>query len=149
MRFRVSHALPVIFLVSATLALVSCGRQNEGERCSLANANSDCDDGLICTEGEELSESGGGVDRCCPSPGTPISDELCERTATNDDGDTGGEGGAGGDSASEDELSSCIYNSDCNPPLFCITGFCRSQCQTSRDCPSGEVCSLDKICVFE
>jgi hypothetical protein len=36
--------------------------------------------------------------------------------------------------------SECVFNGDCQDPLVCAGGFCRAQCQSDRDCPSGTTC---------
>jgi hypothetical protein len=41
----------------------------------------------------------------------------------------------------------CAFNSDCPAPLVCsVDTQCRNQCQTDRDCISGQVCVLGGMC---
>jgi hypothetical protein len=38
------------------------------------------------------------------------------------------------------ETTVCHLNSDCDSPLICANGTCRSACQMQVDCPAGELC---------
>jgi hypothetical protein len=89
-------------LMLAPLAVVSCSRQGEGERCSLDNGDEDCDqdEGLVCTSSDVLKNPYN-TDICCPADGTStlvacIPGALGEPDA-GADAATGGTGGVGGD----------------------------------------------------
>lgn len=94
-------ALAVLLGLSlAPLAVVSCGRQGEGQQCSRQNDDADCEDGLVCTSSLEL---GTVTDICCPPDQTStfaacIPGALAKPDAGDDaaTGGAGGEGGAGG-----------------------------------------------------
>lgn len=151
---RASSRILGLLLISAALLsplVIGCQRQGEGERCSTLNKDSDCQDGLVCTDSSGLREGADEVDRCCPEPGEPISDNRCSRRTGTGDGDgLGGVGGMSGD-GDGDDLSGfgdgCGYTSDCDPGLVCGPGgVCQNECNRDRDCPEGEVCSEEKTC---
>jgi hypothetical protein len=79
--------------------LTACNKQAEGERCDSLAGNSDCEDGLVCTQI-------GAVERCCPPEGARISDDRCNAASMPTAGtgggvNTGGNGGSsGGDGGS-------------------------------------------------
>lgn len=50
-------------------------------------------------------------------------------------------GGCGGEKISIG--GQCNLTSECDTPLVCRLGHCRSECATSRDCPVGAQCLLD------
>jgi len=66
----------VPILIVATLA---CGQQSEGERCDTRNGSLDCDNGLVCRVGSELSLPGDttGVGLCCPPDGVEPNVDEC------------------------------------------------------------------------
>lgn len=148
------HPAPRLLLALVALtalpALSGCGRQQEGERCSQTNGNSDCEDNLVCTNlGENAGEP---IYRCCPEAGEDSSDERCQ--AVTGDGDGTGVGGAGGMSSPDDqpagELTNCVYNSDCPDPLVCTPGGkCNYECKEDEDCDDGEICTSELSCVAE
>lgn len=37
--------------------------------------------------------------------------------------------------------SECVVQTECNDPLLCSAGFCRAQCSSDSDCPSGNQCA--------
>lgn len=37
--------------------------------------------------------------------------------------------------------SQCVVQTECNDPLLCSAGFCRTQCGSDSDCASGEQCA--------
>lgn len=79
----------LLFALAVALAAVapaSCGKQGEGERCTVENGNEDCDTGLVCVSGAELGQSS---DVCCPESGS--EDKRCNPLVG-----TGGGGGTGG-----------------------------------------------------
>ena len=81
-----TRRLGALGLVALSLALSTggCSRQGEGERCDkTANADNDCEDGLICTPKV-------GADRCCPPDGAPIDDSRCSAANAPSGGITGG-----------------------------------------------------------
>lgn len=100
MKRRVSPlALLLGFALSAPL-LFGCGRQSEGERCSLLNGDRDCDAGLVCTPANELRGGDDQVDRCCPPDERSDADPRCRPRAgasspTGSGGADGGTGAAG------------------------------------------------------
>jgi hypothetical protein len=174
--FAPRHALAMFLAASAVLSMAGgCGRQSEGDHCSLDNGDEDCDSGLVCTPAEELQQGQqDDVDRCCPPDGG--TGECAPRGAVSGSGGgtglggEGNEGGAGGaqgnvGSACDDngdcvdplvcsagecsQPSACVYNSDCLAPLACINGECRPECNEDRDCTAGFVCSTDRQCVAE
>ena len=137
---------------------IGCSRQDEGERCARTNGNSDCEEGLICTEAASLRNEENNVDRCCPEPGTAPTDERCELRTTgggdgDGDGDDSGVGGGGGMTSGEDPSSlgaNCNYPSDCILPLVCGPGgVCQWECNVDRDCGSGRTCTAERICVSQ
>ena len=42
--------------------------------------------------------------------------------------------------------SGCSSDADCYPQV-CRSGWCYTPCDTTADCPSGEFCSWDDICI--
>jgi hypothetical protein len=115
---RVALSVVVLaFSASGLFALSGCPRQGEGERCDLANGesgeDSDCDDGLVCTDSQILGTSS---DICCPTPLSAATHPACipqtgsaggsggststsgtgGSTSTSGTGGSGGAGGAGG-----------------------------------------------------
>lgn len=164
------------FLFLATLWTLGCSRQDEGERCSLLNADSDCEDDLVCTEAADLRNDDG-VDRCCPPSDEARSDSRCDLKTTGGDGDGlisgGGQGGMsseGGegelDEACTEEAKclpqytcantgrcaeiNCVFPSDCPLSTVCgVQGVCRAECNANRDCAAGLVCSDQRTCVQE
>jgi hypothetical protein len=147
------------FLVAALCcsAVLGCNRQQEGERCALTNADSDCDDDLLCTEAENLRGGDDEVDRCCPDSDETPSDSRCAlKTSAGDgdgDGPITGQGGGGGATSGEDDPpaglgDACQYNSECVEPLVCGPGGqCQYECNVDRDCDGGETCSDERACV--
>jgi len=108
----VKNAL-LLGLVALSLAASSlgCGKQGEGERCSVLAGNDgadDCDDGLVCVPGSELNE--GRADTCCPPGGSTnpacipgglgtssaTSTSASTTSSTSSTSSSGGGGGAGG-----------------------------------------------------
>ena len=75
------------FRLLSTLAclalLAACGKQGEGERCDTSSGNLDCETGLICRPGDQLSidEQGRGVALCCPPDGVATSVNACRAGA--------------------------------------------------------------------
>ena len=153
-----------LFLALCLLgSFIGCSRQNEGERCSLANRDDDCEGDLVCTDSSKLRKGDDGVDRCCPEQLGSTDNSLCAQrtnTGTGDgdgdttdsgDGDTTSGGGQGGMSGTEDPAdlgNACDYNSECKVPLVCgPSGECQYECRESRDCDSGEVCTAEGTCV--
>jgi hypothetical protein len=92
----------VLLGVAFALAIApGCAKQGEGERCAPnAAGNTDCDDGLVCVQGEELLddvETADDFGRCCPPEGQAISDERCTRSSgTSGTAGTGGMSSAAG-----------------------------------------------------
>jgi hypothetical protein len=43
------------------------------------------------------------------------------------------------------ETSECSFNGDCEDPLVCAGGSCRTQCMSDRDCSSGWECRQARI----
>lgn len=66
--------------VALALAAVGCSLQAEGERCSVANGNGDCEGALLCTKHEQLT--GTTVDRCCPTDRSQATTTECAITFT-------------------------------------------------------------------
>ncbi len=61
---------PVFASSLLLLAMPSCSKQGEGERCDTANNNDDCESGLICQNVQTYW-------LCCPPPGTQPSVAAC------------------------------------------------------------------------
>jgi len=152
-----------VTLLCASAAL-GCSRQEEGDRCTIANGSNDCEGDLVCTPASQLRKGDDKVDRCCPEDLETSDNSACApNTNSGDgDGDGDGEGGGGGttggggeDGGGEpqdpDDLGlACDYPSDCSEPLTCgPRGKCQYECQTDRDCDSGETCSKERICVAD
>lgn len=153
-----------LLVVSAGVLSVGCGRQPEGERCSLKNGDLDCNSELKCTPSTNLRNGADGVDRCCPSS-TNVQDERCDAGisgagtggATSADGG-GGEGGTAQGGASGLGLGEvCNYNSNCLLPLVCKTtcasggtcsNSCQYECNETRDCLNGYVCT-NNTCLLD
>jgi hypothetical protein len=77
----------LLVLSTTCLTAIGCGKQGEGERCSVDNPNNeDCEAGLICTPGSELNRQ---TDVCCPESGS--TEPACIPNVG-----TGGAGGGGG-----------------------------------------------------
>ena len=65
------------------LALVwGCSKQKEGERCDLANADQDCETGLVCLGETQLSIKGRGIALCCPQFAANTTVDACRATAS-------------------------------------------------------------------
>jgi hypothetical protein len=64
----------VLAFVAAVVLGIGCSKQGEGERCDPANANLDCESGLVCRDASDLglgSESDlSGAALCCPPDGS-------------------------------------------------------------------------------
>jgi hypothetical protein len=98
-------------LVNATAlvsTLIACSLQGQGERCLTANANADCEVGLVCTSKDELADVAYAADRCCPPiDGPRWSDARCERKALSGaGGSVSSTTGAGGAAAGSDNSTS-------------------------------------------
>ncbi len=145
-------SLALVGLLAGASVTSACSRQSEGERCSLANGNDDCDGDLVCTPASDLRDGADDVDRCCPSDDT-LSDTRCAPrvggSGTGGSTGTGGAtnlGGAGGDTSGQGDT--CDFNSDCQEGLICgPAGTCRLECLAERDCIAPLVCSADFRCV--
>jgi hypothetical protein len=99
MRSFTARSLALATLVPALLLFAvvpGCAKQSEGERCGddLGQDNEDCDDGLICVNGEDFLNKSPGGHRCC-YPDDRISDPRCERSLPQGLPGGGGGGGAG------------------------------------------------------
>lgn len=145
-----------LLALGASVFTPACGRQGEGERCSLQNGDNDCDGSLVCTPASRLR--GDGVDRCCPESASSYDDVRCTPRIGGSGGGTGsggeggatGEGGASASGGSSGLGTACSYTSDCLEPLVCgPSGECQYECQTARDCATGFDCSVDFTCVPE
>ncbi len=162
--FRKSRAfswLLLVGMVGVVGSFVGCGLQKQGERCSLTNGNSDCENGgssLFCTEAATLRGGTDKVDRCCPHPDIEPSDTRCAKRTVVDGG--GGAGGAGGDNGAggaddgdrDTEIGgSCDADSDCIVTLVCGSSKkCQEQaCRYPSDCPTELVCGPTGVCQFE
>lgn len=81
---RTRHLVLGLLLSAVVLA---CSKQSEGERCELANADADCESGLLCTSARDLGAPDG-VDRCCP-PGKSATDGACAHRVAGTGGGPG------------------------------------------------------------
>jgi hypothetical protein len=59
-----------------------CSKQGEGERCDIANADLDCETGLVCLGETQLSIKGRGVALCCPQFAANTTVDACRATAS-------------------------------------------------------------------
>ncbi|MSP26291.1 MAG: hypothetical protein EXR75_14275 [Myxococcales bacterium] len=105
-------AVRSLLAIAAILALADgCSQQGEGARCDaaagLSGTESDCADGLVCTDPTLLEYPKTSL--CCPSDGTftsvgctpkgssaPTSSATATNTAASTASGTGGAGGVGG-----------------------------------------------------
>ncbi len=162
-RFRLGPFLAVgLLLSSGSLVTFGCSRQPEGERCSLKNADLDCNGELSCTPSTNLRFGSDKVDRCCPDTG--FSDTRCtpgRSTGTGGSSGLGGEGGGDGQGgaggAGNGQGETCNYNSECKLPLVCKTtcpetgscaNSCEFECNEDRDCLNGFRCTANS-CVLK
>jgi hypothetical protein len=96
-----------ILLVAVLAPFFACSSQGEGERCSYANKDADCESGLVCIEAQKLAEyditPDYAADRCCPVDLLSSSDPRCKPSsgASGQEtvGSSGGSTGAGGASS--------------------------------------------------
>jgi hypothetical protein len=65
----------------AAFVCLACAKQAEGERCDTNSDDLDCEPGLICRSGDQLSIEGRGVALCCPPDGVPPSVDACRAGA--------------------------------------------------------------------
>jgi hypothetical protein len=129
------------------LALVGCGGGSKPKtpQCTL---NSDCmklsTPGLVCALGYCVKQCNASSD--CPN------NERCVNIGSGGADAATSDGGmslvAEGTNCEAPELSTCNYNSQCQPPLVCSTDLqCRAQCQANVDCAMGQVCtSMSHLC---
>ncbi len=80
----------LFFLAIAAVGFVvivptaSCATHGEGERCETNNNNDDCDNGLICTPGGQITivtEAGvnnSSADICCPPDRSQATTDICK-----------------------------------------------------------------------
>ena len=76
-----ASALPGLLLlafVGALVASVACSNQGEGEFCTMANGNNDCQDGLECMAAPGVTGSVND-NRCCPIPPAQPTTAACSR----------------------------------------------------------------------
>ncbi len=89
--------------------------------------NSDCSQDLVCTWGKCHDGCHTSAD-CAAGQSCIISSDqsrVCQLPAE----------------------THCLYDSDCQIPLTCaVDKRCHNQCQTSVDCPSGQICTTTKAC---
>lgn len=146
---KAPRLLLALVALAAVPALFGCSRQQEGERCSSSNGNSDCGDDLVCTNlGRQYGKE---VYRCCPEAGETSTDARCRPVS---DVDNPGDGGAGGMSGGDDDPKTlghaCDWNSDCTSPLICGPGgTCNYECKKDRDCDGDKICSSEQVCVSQ
>jgi hypothetical protein len=69
-----------VALFGASLA-IACSKQGEGERCDPNSGSLDCETGLICRPGDQLSIVGRGVALCCPPDDVQPSVSACQAGA--------------------------------------------------------------------
>ena len=118
-----------VALMALCCASFACGSGSKpsavtGGHCVM---NSDCNEPLLCTASRCHAQ-------CVKTRDCPTG-QRCVQTA----------------SGSECLLpveDKCTYNSNCDPPLICaVDAKCRNQCQTDRDCRSGQTCTpTTKVC---
>jgi hypothetical protein len=89
-----------ILLVAVVAQFVACSSQGEGERCSYANKDADCESGLVCVEAQKLAEydvtPDYAADRCCPVDLNSSSDPRCKPSSGSGASGQGTLGGSGG-----------------------------------------------------
>jgi hypothetical protein len=79
MRASALPGLVLLALVGALVASVACSNQGEGQFCSMANGNSDCQDGLQCIRAPGVT-AGVNPTRCCPPPAQATTPECSLNT---------------------------------------------------------------------
>jgi hypothetical protein len=84
----IAHGLVAISLVALACVLGTggCSNQSEGDQCSTANGNDDCQDGLACVSGAPFNSN---YDRCCPPDPTQVTTQACTPPTTLPLGDSG------------------------------------------------------------
>jgi hypothetical protein len=85
-----AHALPGLLLLALVGAVLAsaCSNQGEGEFCTIANGNNDCQDGLECMAAPGVTASVN-KNRCCPiPPGQPTTSACALNTSTVIDAST-------------------------------------------------------------
>jgi len=129
---RLARFLGAAGLTLIVIGAVGCGGSSSPKQkpTPLCVRASDCSGQLVCIQGYC-------VQACGDSKDCPTGERCIQATAA-----------AGGNSCQPPEKSSCTYTSQCTTPLVCGVDLqCRNQCQTSVDCPSGQVCtSVSKLC---
>jgi hypothetical protein len=87
MRLRLTPLLAAA-LLPALASFPGCSSESEGQPCSLANGNNDCNNGLIC----ETPPNGNATNApavCCPPAGQPASTPQCSLSGQLDAGNPG------------------------------------------------------------
>jgi hypothetical protein len=64
MRVRLAFSL-VVCLLSTVVTVGACSNESEGQPCSTANGNDDCDDGLVCVKPPNSAATNAPT-VCCP-----------------------------------------------------------------------------------
>jgi hypothetical protein len=82
MRAPALSAVLLLAFVGALSASAACSNQGEGEFCSTANGNNDCQDGLQCMAAPGLPPSLVNADRCCPIPPAQPTTAACSLNTT-------------------------------------------------------------------
>ena len=99
--------LPLTILVFA----FACSKQGEGQHCSIANVNNDCDDNLICVPPRGANACGDPAKElstclpsiCCPPRPQRSNVEACNQYQYGVSTATGGSSAAGGGSGVAEE----------------------------------------------
>ncbi|MCU0657315.1 MAG: hypothetical protein MUF64_19270 [Polyangiaceae bacterium] len=85
-------ALLAALLLTSPLLAPACSRQAEGDRCDRNSGDSDCEDGLVCTN------IGASIALCCPPQGQTVNVPACIPGLVNTTGGSGGSSGSSGQS---------------------------------------------------
>src|SRR5579862_8752311 len=116
-----------VALVATLLFAAGCGSSGGTKATTVLCVHaSDCTGNLTCTQGYCVA--------VCASSKDCNGDRCVEATE--------------GPTCQPTEKVTCHYNSDCTSPLVCSGDLqCRSQCQTTDDCPKNQICTTtSKLC---
>lgn len=76
-RLAAALAFAGILVAGASVTIVACSNQGEGDRCDTAGpngGNDDCQSGLVCTSKSTLNSN---ADLCCPPDRTQATTNEC------------------------------------------------------------------------
>jgi hypothetical protein len=112
--------------------------------------NSDCPNGLICSNQVCVPECKEDIDCIFRGPGYSCMSGRCVPSGVSD---AAAEASTTDGSAEDSTVSvvpdagkTCTYNSDCTPQI-CQAGVCIDQCHADVDCAPGQTCNQSHVCV--